>query len=90
MLISDHGQFQVACNVATGPRPPMTTFTGGNKANTSPVSLDLRDEGVRDETLVGLVRGLAVGLHIGVVLHGLKISLHSGRTVMYFLAFYCS
>ncbi|GFR47291.1 hypothetical protein Agub_g8978, partial [Astrephomene gubernaculifera] len=35
---------QVSCNVATGPRPPMTTFTGGNKGG-KPVSLDLRDEG---------------------------------------------
>ena len=35
---------QVACNVATGPRPPMTTFTGGNNKK-GPVSLDLRDEG---------------------------------------------
>ena len=34
---------KVACNVSTGPRPPMTTFknTGSNK----PLSLDLRDEG---------------------------------------------
>nr|CAC69537.1 Magnesium chelatase H-subunit [Chlamydomonas reinhardtii]CAC69552.1 Magnesium chelatase H subunit [Chlamydomonas reinhardtii] len=37
---------QVACNVATGPRPPMTTFTGGNKGPAKQqVSLDLRDEG---------------------------------------------
>ncbi|GIL44514.1 hypothetical protein Vafri_1964 [Volvox africanus] len=36
---------QVVCNVATGPKPPMTTFTGGNKGGNKPVSLDLRDEG---------------------------------------------
>jgi len=35
---------KVACNVATGPRPPMTTFkNNGDKAK--PVSMDLRDEG---------------------------------------------
>jgi hypothetical protein len=31
---------QVACNVASGPRPPMTTFK-----TKAPVSVDLRDEG---------------------------------------------
>ncbi|GIL68376.1 hypothetical protein Vafri_21675 [Volvox africanus] len=36
---------QVFCNVTTGPRPPMTTFTGGSKGGSKPVSLDLRDEG---------------------------------------------
>ncbi|KXZ56333.1 hypothetical protein GPECTOR_1g294 [Gonium pectorale] len=34
----------VACNVATGPRPPMTTFNNSGN-NKKPVSLDLRDEG---------------------------------------------
>ncbi|KAG2440917.1 hypothetical protein HXX76_003770 [Chlamydomonas incerta] len=36
---------KVACNVATGPRPPMTTFTGGKGPSKQPVSMDLRDEG---------------------------------------------
>ncbi|PNG99313.1 Magnesium-chelatase subunit ChlH, chloroplastic, partial [Tetrabaena socialis] len=39
------GSRQVGCNVATGPRPSMTTFTGGKGANGKPVSMDLRDEG---------------------------------------------
>lgn len=34
---------QVACNVSTGPRPPMTTFAN-NGANNKKVSVDLRDE----------------------------------------------
>lgn len=35
---------QVACNVATGPRPTMTTFNSKPAAK-QPVSMDLRDEG---------------------------------------------
>jgi hypothetical protein len=34
---------QVQCNVAAGPRPPMTTFK--NSGNNKSLSVDLRDEG---------------------------------------------
>lgn len=47
---------QVACNVATGPRPQLTTFK-----NNKPVSVDMRDEGSESKCVLSRSHQLFLG-----------------------------